>query len=195
MAQKQIKKGKSEELDYKSLLVEDLKAGDIVGIAVDDGDDKKSVINWDFYFVISTSGDNIIMSKTPTGNTQISLDEIADDNEKAFYLYIPFEEGRETWTPGNRNLHEIPIETVITEVFQLSHKECGWKTRSVDSIAEETGLQNGRIRRALRGSPTLFKETEKGNWTYTRLGESKPDKTVPTPTKPVREGRRHGPRL
>jgi len=191
MAQKQIKKGQSEELDLQDLLDEDIKIGDIIGIAYDEGTDTKSVIKWDFYFVTGVKGEEVTLSKTVGGaNQTVTLSSIAKNHDDCFYLYIPMEEGRLMWTPGNRNINEIPIETVMMEVFQLSHKEVGWTTRSVDSIVEETGLQAGRIRRALRGD-NRFEETEKGGFKCLQLG--KPNST-PASTKADRTGRRRGSR-
>jgi hypothetical protein len=193
MAQKQIKKGQSEELDLQDLLEEDIKVGDIIGIAYDEGTDTKSVIKWDFYFVMGIKGEEITLSKTLGGASTITLSSIAKSHEECFYLYVPMEEGREQWTPGNRNLNEIPIETVIMEVFQLSHKEHGWTTRSVESIAEETGLQSGRIRRALRGD-NRFEETDKGNWKCTVLSSKGKPNSTPASTTKEKTGRRRGSR-
>lgn len=189
MAQKQIRKDKAEEIDYDDINPDDLSEGDIIGVAKDEGDDTKSYIVWDFYYVISKDGDNIVLSKSQSGNSQITLEELSDENQKSFYLHIKFEESRETWSPGHRNINEIPLETIIQEVILLSNKEVGWKARSVDSIAEETGLQRNRIRNSLRGHPELFKETNHGNWTLISFDPKPVQKPV------ERVGRRHGLRM
>jgi hypothetical protein len=186
MSQTQIGNSKSEELDLQDLLEEDVKAGDIIGIAIDEGTDKKSEIKWDFYFIVDVQDEVITICKAATGSSTTTLNELAKTHADAFYLHIPMVKGRLTWTPGNRNLNDITVETVLVECFQLSHKEEGWTTRSVESLSEETGLQAGRIRKALQRD-NRFKETDRGNWTLVSLSNKKPASTAP-----VREARRRG---
>jgi hypothetical protein len=162
---KQINLEGFEELDWEDVLEEDLKAGDIIGVATNDneGEENADEVAWKFYYVSSVDeNDVILVSKFPSLEDPFQLNADGD-----FYLHISFLETRETWSPGNRNLHDIPIETVIKEVFDLGKREMNWNRRTVQSIAEETGLQSQRIRQSLERHPAMFRRTQSGSWELT----------------------------
>jgi hypothetical protein len=189
--QKKINNDETDEICFNVLLDEDIKVGDLIGISIEGEEDEG--VSWEFYWVISTDGDNILVSTSQDGNNTTPLEQLDDENPDAYYVHIGFREERELWSPGNRNLHEIPIETVISEVFQLSNRECHWISRGIDSIAEETGLQRSRIRRSLRAHPELFREKKSGNWEMLSLlpdAKKKPINPQQPQTNPPKRHRR-----